>query len=165
MLTELNTWSCLDIRIEDEVTINELIIVACKERRFQIHEEIKSRLKSGNACYHSVQDILYSSFILQNWNDEDTQKYNIACCFVWVWNSSFTLKEERRLREFDVRLLRRIFEPKCGEVTGDWENKIVRSLVIYIHHKIFFGFSSQEEWFGRFMNHVWGRGEKNTGIW
>jgi hypothetical protein len=26
-----------------------------------IQEEIKSRLKSGNACYHSVQDLLSSS--------------------------------------------------------------------------------------------------------
>jgi hypothetical protein len=28
-----------------------------------IHEEIKSRLNSGNACYHSVQ-ILYASHLL-----------------------------------------------------------------------------------------------------
>jgi len=27
-----------------------------------IQEEIKSRLKSGNACYHSVQNLLSSSF-------------------------------------------------------------------------------------------------------
>jgi len=26
-----------------------------------IYEEIKSRLKLGNACYHSVQNLLYSS--------------------------------------------------------------------------------------------------------
>jgi hypothetical protein len=26
-----------------------------------IHEEIKSRLKSGNACYHTVQNLLPSS--------------------------------------------------------------------------------------------------------
>ena len=28
-----------------------------------IQEEIKSRLKSGNACYHSVQNILSSSLL------------------------------------------------------------------------------------------------------
>jgi hypothetical protein len=28
-----------------------------------IHEEIKSRLKSGNACYHSVQNFLSSSLL------------------------------------------------------------------------------------------------------
>ena len=31
-----------------------------------IHEKIKSRLKSGNACYHSVQNILSSSLISKN---------------------------------------------------------------------------------------------------
>ena len=30
-----------------------------------IQEEIKSRLKSGNACYHSVQNLLSSSLLLK----------------------------------------------------------------------------------------------------
>jgi hypothetical protein len=30
------------------------------------HEEINSRLKSGNACYHSVQNILSSSLLSKN---------------------------------------------------------------------------------------------------
>ena len=29
-------------------------------------EDIKSRLKSGNACYHSVQNLLSSSFLSKN---------------------------------------------------------------------------------------------------
>jgi hypothetical protein len=31
-----------------------------------ILEEIQSRLKSENACYHSVQNLLYSSFLSKN---------------------------------------------------------------------------------------------------
>jgi hypothetical protein len=31
-----------------------------------IHGEIKSRLKSGNACYHSVQDLLSSRLLSKN---------------------------------------------------------------------------------------------------
>jgi hypothetical protein len=31
-----------------------------------IQEEIKSRLKSGNACYHSVQNLLSSSLLVKN---------------------------------------------------------------------------------------------------
>jgi len=31
-----------------------------------IQEEIKSRLKSGNACYHSVQNLLSSSLLSKN---------------------------------------------------------------------------------------------------
>jgi hypothetical protein len=31
-----------------------------------IHDEIKSRLKSGNACYHSVQNLLCSRLLSKN---------------------------------------------------------------------------------------------------
>jgi hypothetical protein len=34
--------------------------------RNSIHEEIKSRLKSGNACYHSVQNLLCSRLLSKN---------------------------------------------------------------------------------------------------
>jgi hypothetical protein len=37
-------------------------------------------------------------------------------CETWC----LTLKEEHRLRVFENRVLRRIFEPKGGEVTGGW---------------------------------------------
>jgi hypothetical protein len=33
-----------------------------------IHEEIKSRLNSGNACYHAVQDLLSSRLLSKNVN-------------------------------------------------------------------------------------------------
>jgi hypothetical protein len=34
--------------------------------RNSIHEEIKSRLKSRNACFHSVQNLLSSRFLSKN---------------------------------------------------------------------------------------------------
>ena len=37
-------------------------------------------------------------------------------CATW----SLTLREERRLRVFENRVLRRILGPKRDEVTGDW---------------------------------------------
>ena len=37
-------------------------------------------------------------------------------CETWL----LTLTEERRLRVFQNRLLRRIFGPKRDEVTGEW---------------------------------------------
>jgi hypothetical protein len=37
------------------------------------------------------------------------------------------LKEERRLRVFENRVLRRILGPKRDEVTGNGENYIMRS--------------------------------------
>ena len=35
-------------------------------------------------------------------------------------NLSLTLREERRLRVFENRVLRRIFGPEKDEVTGEW---------------------------------------------
>jgi hypothetical protein len=37
-------------------------------------------------------------------------------CEAW----SLTLREEHRLRVFDNRVLRRMFEPKRDEMTGEW---------------------------------------------
>jgi hypothetical protein len=37
-------------------------------------------------------------------------------CETW----SLTLREKRRLRVFNNRVLRRVFVPKRDEVTGDW---------------------------------------------
>ena len=52
-----------------------------------IHEEIKSRLKSGNACYHSVQNLLSSSLLSKNVKIKIYRtKHNLAGCFVRLWN-------------------------------------------------------------------------------
>jgi hypothetical protein len=37
-------------------------------------------------------------------------------CKTW----DLTLREEHRLRVFEIRVLRRIFGQRRGEVTGDW---------------------------------------------
>ena len=39
-------------------------------------------------------------------------------CEIW----SLTLRAERRLRVFENRVQRKIFEPKMDEVTGEWRN-------------------------------------------
>jgi len=49
-----------------------------------IQEEIKSRLKLGNACYHSVQNLLSSRLLFKKLKDQDIQNYNFARGFVWV---------------------------------------------------------------------------------
>jgi hypothetical protein len=38
------------------------------------------------------------------------------------------LREESRLRVFENRMLRRIFEPKRGEVTGEWRKIHIEEL-------------------------------------
>ena len=50
-----------------------------------IQEEIKSRLKTGNVCYHSLQNLLSSGFFaIQKFKDLNIWNYNFVSCFVWV---------------------------------------------------------------------------------
>jgi hypothetical protein len=44
-----------------------------------VQEEIKKRLKSGNPCHHSVQNLLSSSLLSKSIKICNTQKYNFAC--------------------------------------------------------------------------------------
>jgi len=46
--------------------------------------------------------------------------YVIYKCMYGCGTWSFTLTEERRLRVFENRALRRVFGPKRDEVTGEW---------------------------------------------
>jgi hypothetical protein len=80
MLTQLNTWWCLDIRIKEEITIKKLVE---KDGRVQINEDIKSKLRSGNAGYQSEQHILTFGCLLQNYKEVDVQKYYFPCGLVW----------------------------------------------------------------------------------
>jgi len=49
-----------------------------------IHEEIKSKLKSENSCYHSLQNRLFSSFLFKNINIEIQRKIMFSCRFIRV---------------------------------------------------------------------------------
>jgi hypothetical protein len=51
--------------------------------------------------------------------------YNFTCYFVWVWKLVFHLREEKRLRVFENRLLRGVFKAKRAEVRG-WLRKLHR---------------------------------------
>ena len=82
-----------------------------------IPEEITSRLKSGNACYHSVQKLLSSSLLSKNIQIKIYRTTILPVvvngCETW----SLTPREERRLRVFENRVLK-LFGPKRDEITG-----------------------------------------------
>jgi hypothetical protein len=46
---------------------------------------------------------------------------NLPVVLYWCETWSLTLREEHRLRVFENRVLRRIFGPKRGKVTGEWK--------------------------------------------
>jgi len=59
-------------------------------------------------------------FGIQKFKDSDIQNYNFSCLLYGCETWSLTLREERRLRVFENRVLRRILGPKREEVTGEW---------------------------------------------
>ena len=85
-----------------------------------IPEEIKSRLKSVNASYHSVQNRLSSSVLSKNLKIKIYRTIILPFVLYGCETWSLTLREERRLRVFENGVLRRIFGPKRDEVTGEW---------------------------------------------
>jgi hypothetical protein len=93
-----------------------------------IQEEIKRRLNSGNACYHSVQNLLSSRLLSKNIK---IRIYKTIISHVVLYGCetwSLTLREEHRLRVFGNRVLRRIFGLKGEEVTGDWRKLLNEEL-------------------------------------
>ena len=86
-----------------------------------IQEKIMSRLKSGNACYRSVQNLLSCSLVSKNIKIKTYRTIILTIvmygCETWL----HMLREECRLRVFENRVLRRIVGSKRDEVTGEWK--------------------------------------------
>jgi hypothetical protein len=73
-----------------------------------MHEEIKRRLNSGNACYHSVQSLLSSRLLSTNFKVKIYKTVILPVILYGCETWSLTLREEYRLRVFENRVLRRI---------------------------------------------------------
>jgi sorting nexin-29 len=83
-----------------------------------IHDEIKSRLNSGNVSYHSVKNL--SSRLTSKNLKIKIYKTVILPVVLYVCETwSLTLRRKHRLRVFENRELRRIFGPK-REGDGSW---------------------------------------------
>ena len=93
-----------------------------------IPEEIKSRLRSGKACYDSVQNLLSSRLLSKKLKKIKIYRTIILPivfygCETW----SLTLREEKKLRVFENMVLKRIFGPRKDEVTGNRGDCLKRS--------------------------------------
>jgi ribosomal protein S2 len=71
----------------------------------RIHTEIKSRLNSGNACYHSVQSLLSSRLLSRNVEVNIYKTIILPVVLYGCETWSLTLREEHRLRVFENRVL------------------------------------------------------------
>jgi len=123
-----------------------------------IQEEIKSRLNLGNACYYSVQNLLSSRLLSKNLKIKVYRTIILPVVLYGCETWSLTLREGRRLRVFENRVLRSVFGPKRDEVTDEWRrlhseelNDLYSSLNIVRAVK-----SGRMRWAG----HVAGMGER-----
>ena len=69
-----------------------------------IQQEIKSRLKLGNACYHSVQKLLSSSLLSKNLKIKIYRTIILPVVLYGCKTWSLTLREEHRLRVFEENI-------------------------------------------------------------
>ena len=81
-----------------------------------IAEEIKSRLKSGNACYLSF----VFQVAIQNLKIKIHRTIILPVVLYGRESWSLTLREKRKLKVSENMGLRRIFGTRRDEVTGEW---------------------------------------------
>jgi hypothetical protein len=79
-----------------------------------------NRLNLKNACCLLVQNLLSSRLLFQTLKIKISKTELFPVLFNGFGTLSATFREEHRLRVFEDRVLRRIFGPNWGEVTGGW---------------------------------------------
>jgi len=104
-----------------------------------IQEENKSRLKSGNACYNSVQSLLSSSLLSKNLTFKLYRTILLSVVLYGCETWSLTLREKRRLRVFENRVLKGTFVPMRDELTGEWKILRIEKLNDLHPHPTLFG--------------------------
>jgi hypothetical protein len=80
-----------------------------------IHDEIRRRLNSGNACNYSVQNLLSFRLISKNLKIKIYKTVILPVVLYGCETWSLILREEHRLKVSENRVLRRIFGPKREE--------------------------------------------------
>ena len=162
MLIKISTWSCLEIRMQKKSQYRGWQYLLLKGRKFKylgttlayqntIQEKFTSRLKSGNACYHSVQNILSSSWISKNLKFEIYR--TIICLLLCMGVKLGPLYWERNVGWECLRIgcWGEYLGLKGTREWGNGETHLMRSLVICTPHPLLFGWSNREEWDGRGM--------------
>jgi len=85
-----------------------------------IQEEIKCRLKLGNACYYSVQNLLSIRLLSKILKIKIYRTIILPVVLYGCKTWCLILREVCRVSLFEDRVLRRVFGRKRVEVTGEW---------------------------------------------
>jgi len=111
-----------------------------------IQEEIKSRLKSGNACYYAMQNLLSSSVLPKNLKIKIYSTIILPVvlygCETWL----LTLSNECGLRMFKNWVMRRMFVPKWNRGVEKLQNEELNDL--YFSSNIVRVIKSRMGWVG-----------------
>jgi hypothetical protein len=83
-----------------------------------VQNEIMSKLKTENACYHSVQNHLPSRLIKKNIKIMIYSNIILPLVLYGCETRPLTMREEEKQKVFENRVLRRIFGAKRDKVTG-----------------------------------------------
>ncbi|PSN54474.1 hypothetical protein C0J52_05530 [Blattella germanica] len=90
------------------------------EFRNEIQKGIKQMLNSGNACYYALQRLLSSQLLSKKIKLKIFKTVVLPVILYGCETWTLTLREEKRLRLFENKVLRKIFGPKRDEETGEW---------------------------------------------
>ena len=77
-------------------------------------------MNSGNAYYLSGWNLWYYSLLSKNIKTEIYRTIILPVVLYICENWSLTLREEHRPKVLEIRVLRKILEPKRDEVAGEW---------------------------------------------
>jgi hypothetical protein len=77
-------------------------------------------LNSDSACYHSIQNLLFSRLLSKNVKVRIYKTIILPVVLCGCETLSLILREEHKLSVFENSVLRRMFGPKRGEVMGGW---------------------------------------------
>ena len=97
-----------------------VLVIITGTTNYIVQEEIKSRLKPENACYHTEQNLLSSSSISKNIKIKTDITIILPFVFHGCETWLLTMREGGRLRMFENRVLRWIFGPKRDKIMGKW---------------------------------------------
>ena len=106
---------------ENKRNIHFIIIMSLVTSLFSPWSPALRLLVSGyNACYHSVQNLLSSRMLSKNIKFKIYKIMILTVVFYGCETWSLTLREERRMRVFETRMMRRMFGPKRDKIPGEW---------------------------------------------
>ena len=87
---------------------------------FISYQKVKSRQNAGNVCYNSVQKLLSPSLLPKNIKIKIYRTIIFPVVLYGCETWSLPLREKCQLSVFEIRVLRKMFEPKRDNVTGEW---------------------------------------------